>query len=117
MNELKSYKQRKSLTEDTKKETGLPLEGIRVLAFERVWAAPFGTRYLADFGAEVIKVESTRFSDGRVFDKSINPSAWLNTNSTYGEINRNKKFRVWNERGIFSVFIFENNGIIGIGKP
>ncbi len=91
INELKSYNHSKSPKEDTKKEIRLPLEGIRILAFERVWAAPFGTRYLADFGAEVIKVESTRFSDGRVFDKSINPSAWLNTNSTYGEINRNKK--------------------------
>lgn len=72
-------------------DSNLPLEGVRILAFERVWAAPFGTRFLADYGAEVIKVESNRFSDGRVFDRESNPQAWLNTNSMYGEINRNKQ--------------------------
>ena len=44
--------------------SGLPLDGVRVLAFERVWAAPFGTRFVADYGADVIKVESTKFADG-----------------------------------------------------
>ena len=35
----------------------LPLEGLKVLAFEQYGAGPFGTQYLSDFGAEVIKVE------------------------------------------------------------
>ena len=70
---------------------GLPLEGVRILAFERVWAAPFGTRFLADYGADVIKVESTRFPDGRVLDRDSNPAAWRSTNASYGEINRNKR--------------------------
>jgi len=35
----------------------LPLEGIRVLTFENFGAGPFGSMYLADLGAEVIKVE------------------------------------------------------------
>ncbi len=91
LDEIKSFKTNKITKTNKQESQKFPLHGIRILAFERVWAAPFGTRYLADFGAEVIKVESTQFSDGRVFDKSINPSAWLNTNSTYGEINRNKK--------------------------
>jgi crotonobetainyl-CoA:carnitine CoA-transferase CaiB-like acyl-CoA transferase len=71
-------------------QSPLPLDGVRVLAFSRVWAAPFGTRFLADYGAEVIKVESLRFPDGRVFDRKANPAAWLQTNASYAEINRNK---------------------------
>ena len=36
----------------------LPLAGIRVLTFENFGAGPFGSMYLADLGAEVIKVEN-----------------------------------------------------------
>ena len=71
--------------------SGLPLEGVRVLAFERVWAAPFGTRFVADYGADVIKVESTKFADGRVFDREGNPTAWRSTNASFAENNRNKR--------------------------
>ena len=36
----------------------LPLAGFRVLTFENFGAGPFGSMYLADLGAEVIKVEN-----------------------------------------------------------
>lgn len=36
----------------------LPLEGVRVLTFEAFGAGPFGSMYLADLGAEVIKIEN-----------------------------------------------------------
>ena len=58
----------------------LPLAGIRILDLSRAWAGPYGTRYLADFGADVIKVETGKYPDGR---QPGNPG--------YEEINRNKR--------------------------
>jgi len=36
----------------------LPLRGLKLITIEQYGAAPFGTMYLADLGAEVIKIEN-----------------------------------------------------------
>ena len=44
----------------------LPLKGIRVIDLGHEWACPHTARFLADFGAEVIKIEHpTRGDDTR----------------------------------------------------
>ncbi|RVW06039.1 CaiB/BaiF CoA transferase family protein [Rhodococcus spongiicola] len=64
-----------------------PLEGVRVLELGNYIAAPTAGRLLADFGAEVIKVERPRTGDElrnwRLYSGS--------TSMLYRTINRNKK--------------------------
>ena len=44
-------------------DTPLPLAGLRILAVEQYGAGPAGSVYLADLGAEVIKVERPGVGD------------------------------------------------------
>jgi crotonobetainyl-CoA:carnitine CoA-transferase CaiB-like acyl-CoA transferase len=48
-----------------------PLEGLRVLALEQFGAGPYGTMFLADLGAEVIKIENGR--DGGDPSRRVGP--------------------------------------------
>ena len=68
----------------------LPLHGIRVLAVEQYGAGPFGTQFLADQGAEVIKIENP--NDGGDFARNIGPYFFTPEHSEFFHAyNRNKK--------------------------
>src|SRR5215468_6286580 len=63
--------------------SGLPLEGLLVVALEQAVAAPFATRQLADLGARVIKIERPGTGDfARGYDRAVLGQAsyfvWLN---------------------------------------
>ena len=70
----------------------LPLHGVRVLEVTANWAGPLAARYLADLGAEVIKIEAPRrpatralmYPGGDPFRRHYNRSGYFN------KFNRNK---------------------------
>lgn len=64
----------------------LPLEGIKVLDLSRYLPGPLATQILADFGAEVIKIEEPKGELGRYLPPLIN-----DTSARFYTVNRNKK--------------------------
>lgn len=68
----------------------LPLAGLRVLAVEQYGAGPFGTTYLADLGAEVIKIENHK--DRGDVGRHVGPHFFGENDSHFFQtFNRNKK--------------------------
>lgn len=69
-----------------------PLDGVRVLAVENFIAGPFASMWLADAGAEVVKVESREGGD---FSRSTSPVKVTEDGTVHGlsflRSNRNKK--------------------------
>lgn len=64
------------------------LSGVRVADFSRVLAGPYATMMLADFGADVVKIESPAGDDTRAWRPPVDAGG----ESTYfASVNRNKR--------------------------
>ena len=71
-------------------EAPLPLAGLRILSVEQYGAGPAGTIYLADLGAEVIKVENLR--EGGDTGRDVGPHFFGPRDSQFFQtFNRNKR--------------------------
>ena len=70
-----------------------PLDGVRVLDFSKILAGPLCTQYLADLGADVIKVEPPGGDDTRSW-----PPFDAGAGAIFTAVNRNKRGIVLNLR-------------------
>jgi crotonobetainyl-CoA:carnitine CoA-transferase CaiB-like acyl-CoA transferase len=76
------------MTESTRATPRGALAGVRVADFSRVLAGPYATMTLADFGADVIKVEPPAGDDTRHWKPPVDAAG----EATYfGSVNRNKR--------------------------
>ena len=66
-----------------------PLAGVRVIAVEQFGAGPFGTLMLADFGADIIKVEDPAV--GGDVGRSVPPGAGEGSSLYFEAFNRGKR--------------------------
>ena len=76
------------MTNDSGNEENLPLSGVRVLEFGSFLAGPFGTRFLGDFGAEVIKIEARDVPDAM---RDWGPAKYKGRSLVWPIQSRNKK--------------------------
>ncbi len=91
-----------------------PLEGLRVISFEQFGAAPYATMFLADFGAEVIKVESAQGD----YARQTGPQTLEAGDSLYYQcFNLNKKSLVLNlkdhdDRTLFEEIVLDCDAVV-----
>lgn len=77
----------------------LPLHGLRVIDLTWIIAGPTATRFLADFGADVIKVEHEQAVDPIRLGRPLSGDApTLNNSGFFNYVNRNKRSILLNVR-------------------
>ena len=73
--------------------TGGPLQGVRIVEMGQLIAIPFAMKLLADMGAQVIRLESTRrlesYRSDSVYQNEVHGEFW-NRGANFYEQNRNK---------------------------
>ena len=78
-------------TTDATQEKSLPLAGVKILDFMWAIAGPMATRILADYGAEVIRVESTTRPDAcRTMQPFIDRKPNVDSATLFHNANANK---------------------------
>ncbi len=83
----------------------LPLQGIRVADFTNVYSGPYATMMLADYGAEVIRVESLQYFPSSTRGYSARPSpALLATGSrvVVAYVDGTPGAKPWNRHAMFN---------------
>lgn len=69
----------------------LPFSGLRVIDMTQIWSGPYGARFLADMGAEVIKVEGPTFPDAVRAPAGARTTPEIDRSSYFNEYNRGKR--------------------------
>jgi crotonobetainyl-CoA:carnitine CoA-transferase CaiB-like acyl-CoA transferase len=94
--------------------THLPLAGLRIISFEQYGAAPYCTMFLADFGAEVIKVEGV---DGD-YARQTGPKTLGEADSLYYQcFNLNKRSLILDlkspdDRELFHALVRDSDAVV-----
>ncbi|BAU48559.1 acyl-CoA transferase [Sulfurifustis variabilis] len=101
-------------------EAGAPLRGVRIIDLTHEWAGPHAARLMADFGAEVIKVEYLKRLDhmrgarkqGRAYDRQ----------TRFLQLNRNKRsvtldLRDARDRARFEGLLRLSDAVISNSRP
>lgn len=76
----------------------LPLDGLRILAFTQLGAGPYGLQFLADLGAEIVKVEDPTTAGDEARRVPPYADAAANDGVYYQSFNRNTRSLTLNLR-------------------